>query len=112
MEIATLRRLIAHGKTRRPELASRLDRAASIVVTRDMDHGLDNTWSVESLSQPGHFHTVAERCDCADASRAPGEWCSHRLAVGLVERARELEHTRAVNLDRSAIAYATARRVA
>lgn len=85
-----IRRLVLKGAENRPELATRLEKAAMIVLFRTvaLDGPEEHLYHVESESQPGRFYTVNGECDCQDYTRrAPGGLCKHRLAVALVERA-------------------------
>ncbi|MBV9322908.1 MAG: hypothetical protein JO352_03850 [Chloroflexi bacterium] len=79
-----LRALVERGKRRRPELATRLDRAAVIALLRTVRLLPDGTYLVESDREIGRFYHVRRQCECADRRRAPGGWCKHRLAIGLL----------------------------
>lgn len=82
--IQKLQVLVSNGKSARPDLASRLERAAMIVALRAIRRLPDGTYLVESEQKPGRFYRVAAvQCQCIDHSRAPGGWCKHRLAVRL-----------------------------
>lgn len=88
----SVRRLVQQGSERRPDLATRLEKAAMIVLFRTvaLDGPEEHLYHVESESQPGRYYTVNGACDCRDyMHRAPGGYCKHKLAVALVERATE-----------------------
>lgn len=100
MQIEELRQAVAVLKVRRPELATRADRAAAILATREVKGiGIPGMWWVESQSKPGLRHLVTmngERtCDCYDfeSGRAPAGWCKHLIAMATLLRAegKELE---------------------
>jgi predicted aminopeptidase len=103
MQTDTITRLVERGKAKRPELASRLERAAMIALFRTVELTDPETheYRVESEERPGSFYRVNGVCSCADhAHRAPGGWCKHRLSVALIERATADEQ--AAN-DRAAV---------
>ena len=83
-ELEELRALVGRGRLRCPELATRLERAASIVVLRAIRPLADGSHLVESEREPGRFYHVHRHCTCVDSRHAPGGWCKHRLAVGLL----------------------------
>src|SRR5919199_978630 len=87
----SIRTLVTKGKQHRPELASRLERAAMIVLFRTIQvaDAAHHEYRVESESEQGRYYRVNGQCSCADYGRAPGHFCKHRLAVALVERASE-----------------------
>lgn len=78
-----IRSATEHAKAHRPELASRVERAAFILVMRRIERD-GEAWTVESVSQPGKcYRVVGCTCDCPDYFRAPDHQCKHRLAVAL-----------------------------
>ena len=88
---ATVTRLVEKGKATRPDLATRLEKAALIVLFRtvELTDPAHHAYRVESEAEAGRFYTVNGVCDCPDyGRRAPGGWCKHRLATALVERAQ------------------------
>jgi hypothetical protein len=88
----SIRRLVEKGKATRPELATRLEKAAMIVLFRTVEvtDGGRHEYRVESDTTPGRFYRVNGTCDCQDYShRAPSGFCKHRLAVALVERVQD-----------------------
>lgn len=92
MDTAVIARLVAKGKEHRPELSSRLDRAAFIAAFRivrlvDASDSAHPLYTVESETEAGKTYAVNGRCECRDYERAPGHFCKHRLAVALIERA-------------------------
>ena len=85
-------RLVHQGAERRPDLASRLEKAAMIILFRTVElvDAAHHAYPVESEQEPGRFYDVNGACECQDYQRrAPGHWCKHRLAVALVERAAD-----------------------
>lgn len=90
--VQTLREMVQNLSARKPELASRAERAAQIVATRDIRQDANGQWHVESQSKPGSFHLVnavgTKACDCVDFTRkaAPNGWCKHLIAVALIEK--------------------------
>ena len=97
---ATIAALVETGSAHRPELATRLQRAANILrqtapyKAKPPDGTL---WSVPSQSRAGVIYLVDRRdnsCSCPDyrqwaATRrrgAPGGLCKHRLAVEMIAR--------------------------
>ena len=88
---ATVTRLVEKVEATRPELGSRLEKAAMIVLFRAVDlvDAAHHEYRVESEAEPGRFYRVNGTCDCPDfGHRAPQGWCKHRLATALVERAQ------------------------
>jgi hypothetical protein len=95
IEIGTLRTLVDRGRERRPELASRIERAAFIVLMRRIEPVEGGNWLVESDSEPGKVYAVtSDACDCQDYYRAPKGYCKHRIAVAISIRGDEVERER------------------
>lgn len=94
----SIRRLVEKGKATRPELASRMEKAAMIVLFRSVEltDAQHHEYRVESEAEEGRFYRVNGVCECADfIHRAPSGFCKHRLAVALVERATAEQQERA-----------------
>lgn len=75
-----------------PESSGRIDKAVDLVLT-DQVELLDNGQAmVKSQSQQGgtSYTLTNGRCECVDYERAPQSFCKHRLARGILVRAREL----------------------
>ncbi len=87
----SIRTLVTKGAQHGPELASRLERAAMIVLFRTVQvaDAAQHEYRVDSETEQGRYYRVNGTCSCPDYSRAPGHFCKHRLAVALVERAAE-----------------------
>lgn len=116
LSVETLRTLVERGKTRQPELAGRIEKAASIVLLRAIEELPGDNWAVESESEPGRLYTVAPSgCDCPDGTRAPLGYCKHRIAVWLLRAAEDHERQQraekrhqAASDDRVSVAFGLA----
>jgi len=90
MDMATierLRRLVEEGKRERPELASRLERAAFILLLRPILKEGDG-WRVGS-EDGRRWHAIqGGRCSCQDFQHRGGP-CKHLLALELLARLQE-----------------------
>ena len=97
---ATIAALVSQGKTARPELAARLDRAA-VLLRSTAPHKASppaaRLWQVPSQSRDGVAYLVDRldaSCTCPDHREhrnnprrgAPGGLCKHRLAVEMICR--------------------------
>lgn len=73
------------AKSHRPDLASRVERAAFIILMRRIERN-GEVWLVESECEPGKsYHVVGATCECPDFfHRAPDGQCKHRIAVSLL----------------------------
>lgn len=96
MQIETIRQMTQELKARKPELASRIERAAQILATREVRRIGRDIYQVESQSNPGTFHLVTlgpRSCDCYDFvnNRAPQGFCKHVIAVITMWKAEEEE---------------------
>jgi hypothetical protein len=99
--IGTIRTLVERAKRREPALASRLERAAFVVLLRRVDERPEGGHTVESDSEPGTAYIVdAGVCECPDYWRAPEHYCKHRLAVLLLAAAADHERERRQKLRR------------
>jgi hypothetical protein len=96
--IEQLRTYVERAKERRPELTSRLERAAFIVTMRTITRHGPDYWEVESDTEHGRAYWVnGLYCSCPDFPRAPSGLCKHKCAVGLIkvnERDRNAENER------------------
>ena len=77
-------------------LWARLERARQLVADGKVSHNPDNPnlYRVESQTRPGAYYTVAESCECKDASiqsRLIGPLCKHVLAVILFRSNNDAE---------------------
>src|SRR5215213_8001757 len=83
------------AKAKCPDLSSRLDRAASLLVTRKVERGESGrVWFVQSETDTEKEYVVAIFkggpwvCNCPDFQRRK-LWCKHGLAVALLKRCQE-----------------------
>ena len=90
----TISDLVARGSARHPELRARLERAAFLVLFREVQPQLDGTWRVGSERDASKSYRVdlsADAsdgyCDCPDSRRHPGDECKHSLAALILSRA-------------------------
>ena len=62
-----------------------------LALLDDVDLHDDGSATVHSASDPTrHYRIVEGTCDCRDFAQAPEHLCAHRLAAGLVRKAKEL----------------------
>ncbi len=69
MHIETVKQMTQELKGRRPELASRIEKAAQILAARDIERIGINFYRVDSQTRPGNYHLVElgpRSCDCYD----------------------------------------------
>jgi hypothetical protein len=105
--IKELRLLVESAAARRPQLTSRLEKAAFLVVLRPIQKVDGDVWQIPS--EDGlRFYTVRKgECDCSDYLRhGAGHPCKHRLALFLhraleVEGARDSRPTRQARQDKA-----------
>jgi hypothetical protein len=64
----------------------RLERAAMIVLFRQILPQPDGSYLVESEEKPGTFHRVLDQCSCPDAQKRGVERCKHVLAMLLARQ--------------------------
>src|SRR5713226_5871911 len=93
--LADLRALVDQLRTEYPQAGPRLDHAAFIATSRDVERGTSpGLWWVQSETDPNQTYmvTAGERCVCQDFARR-GELtpCKHLLAVELHQRAERFE---------------------
>src|SRR5262245_20414404 len=81
----------ANAKTVLPACASRIDKAVQIVLQGDVELLPDGHARVASQCQGTLVYRIVNgTCDCPDFSRAPSNWCKHRIAAGIQKRARAM----------------------
>lgn len=94
MNLETIREFLAKGKAEHPDLDSRMDKAAFILVTKDIEpiddwgywvQGESEPWYLVQIRQPGPWV-----CQCKDFERRK-DWCKHGLAAALRKRCVERE---------------------
>ena len=91
--ITLLQQLVADGKRRRPDLASRIERALTVLLFREREYLGIAYYSI--ANERGTAYTVTRQsCTCPDAVER-GMTCKHQLAVGLLERVEQEECERA-----------------
>ncbi len=91
--IRTLQTLVADGKRRRPDLASRIERALTVLLFREREYLGCGAYSI--ANERGTAYTVTRQsCTCPDATER-GMTCKHQLAIGLLERVEQAECERA-----------------
>src|SRR5215510_11897288 len=88
------------AKATLPECNGRVDRAVKLVLAGDVELLQDGTAKVYSQSHgTTQYVLVNGECPCKDYSRAPSNWCAHRIAAGLAKRASALTKQRLEQLD-------------
>jgi len=81
----------AKASEKMPESLGRINAAVKLARAGDVDLLPDGGAMVTSRTKAGtEYFVVNGTCECADFQRAPGNFCAHRLAYGLVVRANEL----------------------
>ena len=91
--IRALQTLVADGKRRRPDLASRIERALTVLLFRPIEYVGCGAYIIGN--ERGAYYTVTRQsCTCPDAEQR-GTTCKHQLAVGLLERVEQAECERA-----------------
>lgn len=107
-----LRDAVRNCTERNPELAGRIERAASIIITRDVESAGDGLYKVPSQERPDttYYVTTGQEpsCQCMDAPRAPQHLCKHVLAACLVKWLTDRRRRQGVAADHHAIARAAA----
>lgn len=84
--IDALRELVERGKRSEPLLATRLEKAACIILLRSVTKNRDG-WVFGSEDGLPSYRVQDSRCECSDYIRhREGPYCKHRLAVGLFTR--------------------------
>src|SRR5262245_49824336 len=88
------------AKAKLPECSGRVDSAVKIVLAGDVALQADGTAKVASQSNGSTaYHVVNGHCDCKDFTKAPHQFCKHRLSAAIVRRAQELVKQRLEQLD-------------
>jgi hypothetical protein len=74
-----------------PNCTGRVESAVKLVLAGDVELLPDGKAKVASQSNgTTKYFIVNGECSCPDYSRAPSNWCKHRIAAGLAKRARTL----------------------
>jgi len=85
MQETLIRQLAAVRAAAQPALASRCDKAVSLVLTGKVHLAGATQALVDSYKDPGVQYAVNGTCACPDAQhKAPEGWCAHKIAVDLV----------------------------
>jgi hypothetical protein len=88
------------AKATLPECNGRVDSAVKIVLAGDVELQPDGKAKVASQSNGSTvYHVVNGECTCKDYSKAPSNWCKHRIAAGIAKRAYALAKQRLDQLD-------------
>jgi hypothetical protein len=91
--IRTLQHLVVDGKRRRPDLASRIERALTVLLFREREYLGCGAYTI--ANERGAYYTVTRQsCTCPDAVER-GMVCKHQLAVGLLVVQRDAHGPRA-----------------
>ena len=82
--IDSLRELVEQASHERPHLTSRLEKAAFLVVLRQIEICGPNYYRIGSEDGLRDYVVINGHCDCHDYVRhGPGHSCKHRLALSL-----------------------------
>ncbi len=85
MQETLIRQLAAVRAAAQPALASRCDKAVSLVLTGKVHLAGATQALVDSYRDPGVQYAVNGTCACQDAKHGASEgWCAHKIAVDLV----------------------------
>ena len=85
---AAVDQVAANAKAVLPDCNGRVDKAVAIVLAGDVELLPDGHARVASQCQgTTQYRIVNGTCDCPDFSRAPSNWCKHRIAAGIQKRA-------------------------
>src|SRR5216683_3171709 len=88
------------AKATLPECNGRVDAAIKIVLAGDVELLEDGKAKVASQSNGTTvYRLVNGTCDCKDYSKAPSNWCKHRIAAGIHKRATALATHKLAQLD-------------
>ena len=89
VSLPILRELLAKGQARHPDLASRMQRAATLVPFREVQRD-GAGYLVQSECEDNRYYFVSVNgCTCPDVARAPKGYCKHRLSVALLVRCQQ-----------------------
>jgi hypothetical protein len=68
----------------------RVESAVKLVLLDEVQPQADGSIQVGSCSDASKvYHLVGSTCDCQDYSRAPAQFCKHRIAAGIQKRVQE-----------------------
>jgi len=78
-----------------PDCIGRVDAAVKIVLAGDVELLEDGTAKVGSSSNGTmKYFIVNGECSCKDYTKAPSNWCKHRISAGLAKRSNTLAKTK------------------
>ena len=87
---------IAHeASIKLPSCESRIKKAVQIVLNNDVELVDNHLAKVHSQTSANITYTVNGTCECRDYTRAPSNWCKHRLAYGIYKRSMQYIERRA-----------------
>jgi hypothetical protein len=88
------------AKVALPECNGRVESAVKIVLNGDVEL-LEGTKAKVASQSNGttKYFIVNGECTCKDYSKAPSNWCKHRIAAGIAKRAYTLAKQRLDQLD-------------
>jgi hypothetical protein len=88
---AAVEDIVAKAHEKLPECRGRIERAAKLVLSGDVEILPDGTARVASQSNGSTaYHIVNGHCDCRDYEKAPHNFCKHRLGAAIARRAQVL----------------------
>src|SRR5262249_41258749 len=88
------------ARARLPECHGRVESAVRMVLAGEVELQADGTAQVASQSNgTTQYLVVNGECSCKDYSKAPSNWCKHRIAAGIHKRAYALAQAKLVQLD-------------
>jgi hypothetical protein len=88
---AAVDNIVAKAHEKLPECQGRIARAATLVLSGDVELMADGTARVASQSNGSTaYHIVNGHCDCRDYEKAPHNFCKHRLSAAIARRAQAL----------------------
>jgi hypothetical protein len=83
--------IVAKAHEKLPECQGRIARAATLVLSGDVELMADGTARVASQANGSTaYHIVNGHCDCRDYDKAPHHFCKHRLSAAIARRAQAL----------------------
>ena len=75
------------ARTSLPSSTARIEKAVALVLTGAVEILPDGTVEVGSQRSNTTYNVVDGHCMCADASKAPEGWCTHRIASAIAKQA-------------------------
>lgn len=91
------------AKAKLPESSSRVEKAVALVLAGDVTLQPDGSALVGSQCAPDTvYHVASGQCSCKDFAQAPHQFCKHRLATAIHQRALSLSAERSEPLPSAA----------